>query len=187
MAIQEQHLTIEAFWELAQQSEYEHKQLELFEGALVVMSRSSGRNSEIAGTIYFLIRTYLVDHPIGRLTGADGGYRLADDTLVAPDVGFIQHERTSEEDFSCYPIPPDLAVEVISPSETGPSTHRKARKHLEGGVQGDGHVYPDDQTVDLVTIDESGDIIARTISTDGDINGGTVLPGFAAKISEFFQ
>lgn len=111
---------------------------------------------------------------------------LADDTLLVPDVAFIESSRIPKGDFVFYPIAPDLAVEVISASETNPKIRQKTRRYLEAGTQIVWNVYPEDQTVDVVTQGEVGTLFTKTLSADDDIDGGTVLPGFKAKVAEFF-
>lgn len=185
MAVQEQReLTIDAFWEMAQQPEYEDKQLELFEGVLFVMRPSSSQNSKIAMTIGRLIGNFIAEHDLGMVTGTDGSYQSDDVTVLVPDVAFIQNARIPEGDYTFYRVPPDLTVEVISSIETG----RKTRKYfLQSGVQVVWQVYLDDQTVDVVPVNADGDPITKTVPADGQIDGGDVISGFRTKISKFFE
>jgi len=186
MAIQEKKLTIDEFWELAQRSEYENEQLELVDGEVFVMSPSSSRNSEIGGAILTLLRIYVLKQKIGRVTGADGGYQLSENTVLVPDVGFIQHDRVPDEEFVYFPVAPDLAVEIISPSETRPGVLQKSRMYLEAGTQVVWNVYPTGQTVDVVTLDEAGQLKTDPLTTKDTISGDPAVPGFEAKVSDFF-
>jgi Uma2 family endonuclease len=186
MAVQDKTLTADDLWELAQKAEYSDKQLELREGRLLVMSPSSGRNSWVAATVARLIGNYVAEHGLGRITGADGGYTLAVDTVLAPDVGFISQGRIPEGTFSFIPAAPDLAVEVISPSETTKGIRWKTRTYLESGTQAVWNVYPEGQTVDIVTLNEEGNLLTVTLTAESELKGGEVLPGFSTPVSTFF-
>lgn len=186
MTIQEKKLTVDQFWELAQQPHYQDKQLELIDGELVVMSPSSGRNSGIAVAIASLIYFHVKQHNLGSVTGADGGYEVGENTVLVPDVGFIQQARIPDGDFVFYPVPPDLAVEVISPSETRLSIQHKTRLYLEAGTQIVWNVYPEGETVDVVTLDENDTLNIAVLQTEQTIDGGEVLPGFSAEVKDFF-
>jgi len=187
MTIQEKKLTIEQFWELAQQPQYDNKRLELIDGEVIVMSPSSLRNSEIAATILWLIRSYVAEHKLGRVTGADGAYKVAEDAMLAPDVGFIRHGRLPEEEFVFSPVAPDLAVEVISPSETSASVQRKTRRYLEAGTQVVWNVYPTEKTVDVVTLSDDGNLLTVNLTAEKTIGGGDSLPNFQAEVEAFFS
>jgi len=186
MTIQEKKLTIDEFWEVAQQPQYEDRQLELIDGEMIEMSPSSSRNTEIAANIVWLIRSYTAENPIGRVATTDGGFVVKENTVLSPDVGFIRHDRLPDEDFVFYPVAPDLAVEVISPSETRPGVLQKSRIYLEAGTQVVWNVYPTAQTVDVVTLDKSGQLVTEPLTTKDTIGGEPVLPGFEANVSDFF-
>jgi len=186
MTIQEKKVTLDEFWELAQQPQYQDKQLELVDGEVIVLSPSSGKHSKIAMAIGSLIRVHALKHNLGDVTGEAGGYQVGENTVLVPDVGFIQQSRIPDEDFVFYPAAPDLAVEVISPSETRPSVQRKARMYLEAGTQVVWNVYPEGQTVDVVTLDKSGTMNIVVLDNEQVIEGGDVLPRFSARVKEFF-
>ncbi|MGF1506407.1 MAG: Uma2 family endonuclease [Anaerolineae bacterium] len=116
MDIEERRLTADAFREMAHDPQYADVQLELVRGEVRGMSPSSGLNSKLAARILVLIFQHVEVNALGDVTGADGGYQLDEHTVRVPDVGFIARERVPEEAF--VPGAPDLAVEVISPSES---------------------------------------------------------------------
>ena len=129
-------LTLEQFWELADQTEYENQQLELHQGELIVMPPPKPYNSEIAMKLGTYLNLFVMEHKLGRVTGADGAYRLSEETLYVPDVAFIAHEHipaSYERGVSkAYEAAPTIAVEVISPNE---HVRTKTRGYLEAGTQ----------------------------------------------------
>lgn len=187
MAIQEQILTVEEFWELCQQPEYANKQLELVDGRLVVMTPSSGMNAGIALAIGHYIYQFVKENDLGQATGADGGYVLYPDTVRVPDAAFIAKERIPDGEFVFYPTAPDLAVEVISPSETASTVTFKNREYLEAGTRIVWNVYPKEKVVDVVTLADDGALISHQKTISDTLDGGEVLPGFSVPVAAIFS
>ena len=73
-------------------------------------------------------------------------------------------------------------MEILSPTNTKKEMERKRREYFEGGAILVWEVYPDKQCVDVFTAPEE----KTTISADGTVDGGTVLPGFTLSVSEWF-
>src|SRR5689334_5480017 len=117
MAIREQSYTVEQFLEIARSEEFENQELELIDGEIFVMPSSTSDNSEMALLIGSFVTVFVRANKLGHTTGADGGYRLGPKTVLIPDVGFIATSRAIKGAGGIYENAPDLAVEVISPSE----------------------------------------------------------------------
>jgi Uma2 family endonuclease len=139
-------------------------------------------SSHIAVEIAFLLRLYLKAHPIGTLTAGDGGYILPDGGVLIPDVGYISHERLGAIPAREVPVPPDLAVEVLSPTDRLRDARNKAERYLANGVRLVWLVMPEARTVEVYTPDT--DVTALT--ADDTLTGGAVLPGFSAPVRDLF-
>jgi Uma2 family endonuclease len=75
---------------------------------------SNAYASFLAWYISLLIGNFVLEHKLGWLTVADGGFQVGGERY-APDVAFVRHERQRRPERTGYnPIPPDLAVEIIS-------------------------------------------------------------------------
>src|SRR5258708_7808688 len=110
-------LTVEAFDKIAGLPENADKRLEFIGGAIIEVV-TNNYASEIAATILAEIKIYAKTHNLGRVTGADGGYRVSGERYI-PDVAFISKMKQPESSHEAYnPNPPDLAVEVISPTDS---------------------------------------------------------------------
>ena len=79
-------------------------------------------------------------------------------------------------------VAPDLAVEVISPSNQATDMHRKIRQLLAAGTALIWIVHPETRTVEVHT--QSG--AANASGCDDVLSGGDVLPGFEIPVREIF-
>lgn len=87
----------------------------------------------------FYIKGFLMISPIGYLNPADGGYTMNEaGNVLNPDVGYISKTRSLERPEQEAPVPPDLAVEIKSPTDriTGKRGIRaKAKRYLDYGTK----------------------------------------------------
>src|SRR5258708_2407355 len=181
MVVQKKTLTADEFAQIEDLPENADRILELIEGE-IVEKVPSFEPSRIAARIIMLFGTYLLPNEIGYVTGADGGYRISDGDVLNPDVGYISKKRLPERPRREVQIPPDLAVEVKSPTDTKRGMRRKAEKHLAAGTQIVWLVFPDEQQIEVYVLDQ--DVV--TVGIDGRLDGGDVLPGFTLKVRDIF-
>ncbi|MGI8477147.1 MAG: Uma2 family endonuclease [Thermomicrobiales bacterium] len=152
----------------------------------VFVSPSNIQNSFIAVKIGGEFWTFVKPRSLGVVSGADGGYRLYRDreTVLSPDVGFFRAERLESADLDgFFPGPPDLAVEVISPSESGPMVARKVRLYLDAGCPLVWCVYRKRRTV----VVHAPGAEPRTFHVGDTLDGGDVLPGFKISVAVIFE
>lgn len=158
------------------------KLFELINGE-IVEKMPSYEPSHIAGWILTFINMYLLQNEIGYTTTADGGYILDDDNTLIPDVGYISKARMPEIPDREVPTYPDLAIEVMSPTDRKRGLRLKAEKYLSYGTKMVWLVFPDEQQVEVYTPDE--DVIM--IGVDGTLDGRDVLPGFKLAVKDIFK
>lgn len=125
---------------------------------------------------------FVHDHKLGIVTGANGGYIIMEDRYV-PNAAFISKKRQPQlQSIEGYnPLPPDLAVEVISPSCTPQETRIKVINYLTAGTV----VWlfdPENREVEIYIPGQRGKILGM----DGVIDGGDVLPGFRLAVKDVF-
>jgi Uma2 family endonuclease len=110
---------------------------ELIEGELRQMSPTGADHSSIAAWIVGSLVAHLKTHKLGgRVYTAEGGFLLSrnPDTVLAPDVAYVSPERVvSSRRF--FPGPPDLAIEVISPSDSDSEVQEKTDRYLAAGTR----------------------------------------------------
>ena len=150
------------------------------------MAGSAFDATTIGGTIYFALRAFARPQRLGVATPADGVYRFPGaETGLLPDVGFIAAAKVPLIDRK-KPIPfaPDLAVEVVSPSQDAGDMAAKAQTYLRGGTRLVWVVWLDQRLIDVW---HPGDLHpSSTLGVADALDGEDVVPGFSYPIAEVF-
>jgi Uma2 family endonuclease len=188
MVVQEKRYTVAEFASITNAPENAGRLLELIDGEILEKMPTSFLPSYIALRIAYFILAYLMQNDIGYVTGADGSYVMDDENEFIPDVGYISKERLPQIPSGKTPIPPDLAVEVVSPTDSIKDVQRKARKYLRLGTSMVWIVYPEDQTVDVCLADPETPegMRVREVGIESVLDGGDLLPGFKLAVKDIF-
>lgn len=159
-------------------------QYELHEGELIAMPPSQRISTELGLEFGRLLANFVRGKKLGYVSGADGGYLLRrnPDLLLAPDAGFIASERAGGRGEGYFQAAPDLAVEVISPSDRASAIRKKLEQYFEYGTRLVWIVYPDTRTIDVHHKDGS-----RRLAAGDTLDGGDVLPGFSTSVADVFS
>jgi len=174
-------MTVEEFEQFVLLPENADKNLEFIGGRVVEMV-SNSYCSIVAGIVIGRFRRYLDDvQNIGWITVTDGGYKVMGERYI-PNVGFILKTKYPNAPRETYiQLPPDLAVEVLSPSDNENETRAKVVNYLRAGVIV-WVVDPDKQIVQLFVPNEA----PRTLGINDTLDGGTLLPGFTLPVKDIF-
>lgn len=181
------HISAERFLEIAGNPEYADRSIELVEGEIVEMSKAGGLHGQITFLLSLKIGIFVVDNKLGIVTSAETGFILernpdGRDTVRALDIAFLSSARVPAVlPDHLVDVAPDLAVEVISPSNRVTDMHRKIRQLLAAGTALVWIVHPETRTVEVHT--RSG---ATTLEEGDTLSGGDVLPGFELPVREIF-
>src|SRR5258708_27757590 len=186
MVAQERQYTNAEFWEIVRLPENEARRFELINGVIIEMPPSSPANGIIATFIGHLLLTHVLPRGLGYVTGPDVGYELGPDTTCQPDAAYISKQRAGGIPRKVFLTAPDLAVEVISPSETVRSVLDKARLYLQAGARLVWAVDPEAKKVDVYRLAENGELRVQTLGIGDTPDAGDVLPGFSIKVQELF-
>lgn len=156
---------------------------ELDAGELITMTFLKLRHSRIQQRLNRILADYLETNPIGEVF-TEPGCLIRDDppTLRGPDVAFIRAARvvdTAQEDYIAGA--PDLAIEVVSPSESASQLQKKVREYLESGGQGVWIVYPETREVQVF----EGSAVVRVLTNEDRLQV-SVLPGLSIKVEDVF-
>ncbi|MYE26219.1 MAG: Uma2 family endonuclease [Chloroflexi bacterium] len=189
MELRERVYDIDDLWSLYHQPENEGLRFELIDGVLIEMSAPGGEHGAIAINLGFFFRAFRLEQDLGIAT-AGTGYHPPDDrrTLLVPDVAFISHTRAPKPfPKKLVPVMPDLAVEIRSPSNTLAELRDKARLYLDLGASLVWLVLPDDQSVEVCRMNESGETEREILGPDATLSGENVLPGFSLEARRIFE
>ncbi|HEX4810392.1 MAG TPA: Uma2 family endonuclease [Bryobacteraceae bacterium] len=122
---------------------YEEGRLwELLNGELTPVSSPTLEHQEIVFRLLVALKQYLVNK--GGIVSHDVEFALSEDTRLRPDVWLVSAPRSLSLDAAHVPLRggPDLAVEIISPSEYAAESMRKVQAYLAHGVQEVWQIYP---------------------------------------------
>ena len=187
MVMERQLISVEGFLEIAARPEYADRSLELDEGEIVEMSKPSGLHGQITMLLSLRIANFVIDNALGIVTEAETGFLLGRNlegasTVRGLDIAFLSRANAPAVlPNRLLDIVPDLAVEVVSPSNKVTDMHRKIRQLLAAGTALIWIVHPETHTVEVHT--QSG---AVTLEDDDNLSGGDVLPGFEIPVREIF-
>ncbi|MBX3066034.1 MAG: Uma2 family endonuclease [Anaerolineae bacterium] len=187
MVLREKLYTVAEFLAYIDQPEFEGRRLELHEGVIVEMPPSSKKNVRLEGWIITLLNNFVVPKDLGVVTTPDGGFKIDERNYLQPDVGFISHERSGGMEGVEFPVVPDLAIEVISPSESAYSVVSKARTYLVNGSKVVWAFYPEERAVDEFRLADDGGLRVNSFSVDDMLTAEDVLPGFSLSLREVFK
>jgi Uma2 family endonuclease len=155
---------------------------ELIDGE-IVEKMPSFVPSNIAAKVIYYMQGHNLQNDLGYVTGADGGYILSDEDTFNPDVGYISKAHLPEKPSREVIGPPDMAVEIKSPTDSKREMRRKAEKYLAYGTQLVWLIFPDEQTVEVYVPDED----VKTVGFEGTLDGANVLPGFTLAVKDIFR
>jgi Uma2 family endonuclease len=158
---------------------------ELVDGILV--EKPTGTlESCLASLLIRLLGNFVEEHDLGIVTAPDGTLRLMPGLVRLPDVAFISWNQLPDRKYPSEPIAsliPELAVEVLSASNTRGEMERKLREFFLAGTQLVWLVDADTRSVDVHTVPDQF-ICLR----EGDtLDGGNVLPGFRLPLEQLFE
>jgi Uma2 family endonuclease len=142
--------------------------------------------SILASYLIVLLDAFVRPNNLGHGTAPDGTIRLWPGRVRILDVAFFSWDRLPNRQRPREAIPtlaPDLAVEVISRTNTRVEMRRKREDYFAVGVRLVWQVDPDDRTVHVYTALEPADAV---LSESDTLDGGSVLVGFQLPLSTLF-
>lgn len=154
---------------------------ELVRGELRKMSPAGLRHGKIARRIATHLGAYADQHELGETYIAEAGFVLkrGPDTVRVPDVSFVRAERVVDAT-GFMPGPPDLAVEVLSPSDPPSEVENKTAEDLRAGTRAVVVVDPEKRTV-RVSRGSGTVMVADILAVD------EVVPGWRMPVADIFK
>jgi Uma2 family endonuclease len=159
---------------------------ELQAGLLVAEPRPFLLHAQVQARVIQVLDAFVRPRALGQVLG-DGGFLLArdPDTVRGPDVAFVTAERWRgiQDKSRFFPGAPDLAVEILSPSNRAGEMHAKVADYLAAGAR---LVWTVDPKRRSIVVHRT--LLAPTRLGAGDVlEGGDVVPGFAIAVETVFE
>ena len=178
----DERLSVEEFESLPEEDEY---RLELSRGRIVREPAPGPRHGWIALRLGRRLAAFAEDEGLG-LVFVDTAFVLsaAEGIVRAPDVAFVSSERVPPQGMTdrFWEVAPDVAVEIVSPSNTVSAMQRKALEYLDSGARLVWVVDPAERTV---TVHRGPDDI-RILAGGDTLEGGDALAGFSLVLGDLF-
>jgi Uma2 family endonuclease len=145
---------------------------------------AGARHGSINAQVIVKLGVYLEQHPIGKLYTSNTTFQIGANERM-PDVGFVSSPRipAEGEPSGKWEIPPDLAVEIISPNDMLEKVIEKIHEYFAAGVK---QVWLVSQKAEEVYVYDSPTQI-RVVPADQELTSETLLPGFKCRVSALFQ
>ncbi len=172
-------LTIEDFVRLPESIGGQDVRYELVEGELIAVSPDMLPHNRVRDKILLALMIFVEEHQLG-LAVAEQAFQLSATTVRVPDVAFV---RTGRQLATDRPVEgaPDLAVEVVSPSNTPREIDARISDYFAAGCRRVWIVYPEDREVYIHGL-------AGVVKRRGNdlLEDSELVPGFSVAVSEFF-
>jgi Uma2 family endonuclease len=161
---------------------------EVVDGQLVMSPKNNFEHENICTRLSYALEAFNRAHKLGVVRGSSAGYWMNNRNCRAPDISFIPKERLDAISFrpasrSFFPGAPDLAVEILSPSNTRKDLDERLRDFFTSGTQIAWIISPEAECVEICHSPTE----RRLIGTGGFLDGEHLLPGFHFPIGDLFK
>lgn len=177
-----QSMTIEEFAEIDEPGRFD-----LIRGELIRLTPTGGEHGEIATELARHIANYVSDRQLGRVYIDETGFVLSREPAIVlcPDIAFVREDRLPprSERRGFLELAPDLAVEIVSPSDRMSEVSEKVTEYLRAGVRLVWVVEPRTRQVTAYTSDRH----ARLLLEEDELDGEAVLPDFSLPVARIFE
>ncbi len=164
--------------------DHEDRLCELIDGILLAKT-ADFYESYLAAQLGTQLNHFITRANLGIVMGAGGTMQLFPDQVRIPDASFVSWKRLKGSGFPDDPVPllvPNLAVEIISKSNTAKEMDRKLGEYFEAGSQLVWYVYPKQREVMVYTSPTD----VTTLGETETLTGGELLPGLSIDLKAFF-
>jgi Uma2 family endonuclease len=162
--------------------EEEIRKWELLDGELIEVPSATPKHNRILMRLGRLIDAFAEKRKLGVIL-PETDLAVRKDTRLRPDLGFFSAGTWHTVDLERVPVVqiPDIAMEIISPSETSTNIRRKVGAYLQWGVQEVWLIHPEIRTLELHTS------AGMHRLSEGSFLTSEFIPGFRVQIADLFD
>ena len=159
------------------------KQIEIADGKVEIKEMAGAKSGGVAARIIIEVGVYVKANKLGRLYTPDTTFSMGDNQRM-PDVSFVAAKRIPKkgEPLGKWNLAPDLAVEVVSPSDSVKKVRGRLTEFFAADVR---EVWIVEPEIGLLTVYHEP-LKPTSILTKGDNLTSQVLPGFSLQLTEIF-
>ena len=154
---------------------------EYIKGELIPIPPTSVEHGKISTNLFLPLGMYVRENQLGDIF-MDTGFKVGERLLI-PDIAFLTIDRFPDDTSKACPVSPDLAVEVVSPSDTLRRIEDKVFAYLEAGTQLVWVISPGSKTVTVYRSDTE----ITTVTRNETLSGEEVVKGFTCQVAELFE
>ena len=155
---------------------------EYIKGELFPVPPTSLEHGNITTNLFLPLGLYVRENQLGSVYMPDTGFRVGERVLM-PDIAFLSNAQMPDDLSKASPIPPDLAVEVVSPTDVLHRVEEKAFAYLEAGTQLVWVLKPVSKTVTVYRSETDITLLTR----NDTLTGEDVVKGFSCQVVELFE
>ncbi len=160
---------------------------EIVNGELIDMGNSGAKHGYVCSVLMILLGGYVHIEKLGAMFDSSTAFKMKSGNKRSPDVSFMAKERLQGLD----ELPdgflegaPDLAVEILSPSNTVEEIHNKLVEYFDNGSRLVWVINPKEKYVLVYRSSQEPDRLLKSIDS---LDGEEIVPGFSLAIAELFQ
>lgn len=159
------------------------KNYEIVNGVPEEKEMPGARHGMIAALLLTRLNIFIEANQLG-VAFTEVNFKIGDNERI-PDLSFIAADRIPVEGIpeGVWQIPPDLAIEIISPNDLHEKVSNKVLEYLEAGVKQVWIVSPEIRTVTIFRSMEQ----VQVFSGDRVLESPDLLPGFRCPLAEIFS
>lgn len=159
------------------------KRYELLEGELVEMPGPNVLHGRITRRLFHSLNIFLEANPLGEAMN-ELAFELGPKTAPLPDLAFVRSERlTAIDESGAFPGAPDLAIEVMSPTDKWSAVSKKVQLYQQAKTRLVWVIDPFDKGVTVYRLDRP----RRLLLIDDELDGEDVIPGFKLNVRSLFE
>lgn len=155
---------------------------EYVKGEFVPMPPAAILHGKISVSVIRHLDFHVYQNQLGYVYTAETSFRVGE-RLLKPDVAFVSTARVPEDETKGSPVPPDLAIEVVSPTDSQWDVSDKVQAYLEAGTR---MVWVIDAVLKTVAVYRP-DKAFQLLQCDDTLTGEDVVEGFSCEVARFFE
>ena len=160
------------------------KEYEIVAGQPEEKTMEGARHSGVGVRLIMRLASHVEMHQLGGVYGPDATFQIGENQRI-PDVAFVAATRlpVEGEPEGIWPMPPDLAVEIISPYDLYEKVISKVEEYLARGVRQVWLISSEHRTITIYSSPTHTTILTEA----DDLASEELLPGFRCRIADLFR